>query len=67
MELRDTSSPPMQAMQVDMAQDLVDELLESLRSGQAPQIVFGRTPVCVQPSPEACRAVARCRWCSCRA
>jgi RNA polymerase II elongation factor ELL len=32
---------------VDMTQDIVDELLESVRSGKAPQIFFGRTPVCV--------------------
>jgi len=36
---------PIQAMQVDMAQDIVDELLESVRNGKPPQIVFGRTPV----------------------
>lgn len=44
---------PVQAMQVDMAQDIVDELLESVRSGKPPQIFFGRTPVCVQTSPAA--------------
>ncbi|KAH8704361.1 hypothetical protein GQ44DRAFT_778131 [Phaeosphaeriaceae sp. PMI808] len=32
------------AMQVDMTQDMVDELLESIRSGKAPQILFGRNP-----------------------
>ncbi|KZM22110.1 hypothetical protein ST47_g6739 [Ascochyta rabiei] len=36
--------PPVQAMQVDMTQDIVDELLESMRSGKPPQILFGRTP-----------------------
>lgn len=54
MESRDTHS---QAMQVEMTQDIVDELLESVRSGKAPQIFFGRTPVCVPPSSEACRVV----------
>jgi RNA polymerase II elongation factor ELL len=39
--------PPVQAMQVEMTQDIVDELLESMRSGKPPQILFGRTPVCV--------------------
>jgi hypothetical protein len=37
--------PPVQAMQVEMTQDIVDELLESMRSGKPPQILFGRTPV----------------------
>ncbi|KAF1924849.1 uncharacterized protein M421DRAFT_103564 [Didymella exigua CBS 183.55] len=36
--------PPVQAMQVEMTQDIVDELLESMRSGKPPQILFGRTP-----------------------
>lgn len=44
---------PLQAMQVEMTQDIVDELLESVRSGKPPQLFFGRTPVCVQTSPEA--------------
>lgn len=34
----------LQAMQVEMTQDIVDELLASLRSGKPPQIFFGRTP-----------------------
>lgn len=57
MESRDSSSSPMQAMQVEMTQDIVDELLESVRSGKAPQIFFGKTPVCVPPSSGACRVV----------
>jgi hypothetical protein len=48
--------PPLQAMQVEMTQDLVDELLESMRSGKPPQILFGRTPVCVPVFAGACRA-----------
>ncbi|KAF1955186.1 hypothetical protein CC80DRAFT_415774 [Byssothecium circinans] len=35
---------PIQAMHVEMTQDIVDELLESMRSGKPPQILFGRTP-----------------------
>lgn len=42
---RVAKTTPIQAMQVDMTQDIVDELLESLRSGKPPQILFGRTPV----------------------
>ena len=41
-----TPALQLQAMQVDMTQDIVDELLESVRGGKAPQILFGRTPVC---------------------
>ena len=50
---RDAGTTPVQAMQVEMTQDIVDELLASVRSGKPPQIFFGRTPVCVQTSPEA--------------
>lgn len=42
---KDARSSPIQAMQLEMTQDIVDELLESVRSGKAPQIFFGRTPV----------------------
>ncbi|CAI6339490.1 unnamed protein product [Periconia digitata] len=35
---------PTQAMHVEMTQDIVDELLESVRNGQPPQLLFGRTP-----------------------
>ncbi|KAF2789135.1 hypothetical protein K505DRAFT_253967 [Melanomma pulvis-pyrius CBS 109.77] len=41
---RDAKHLPIQAMQVEMTQDIVDELLESVRSGKPPQILFGRTP-----------------------
>lgn len=58
---RDAKSTPIQAMQVDMAQDLVDELLESLRSGKPPQIYFGRTPV--RACPRACARARRRRLC----
>jgi RNA polymerase II elongation factor ELL len=47
MESKDAKTTPVQAMQVEITQDIVDELLESVRSGKAPQIIFGRTPVCV--------------------
>lgn len=43
----DAKSTPVQAMQVDITQDIIDELLESARGGKLPQIIFGRTPVCV--------------------
>ncbi|CAO2657907.1 Nn.00g071670.m01.CDS01 [Neocucurbitaria sp. VM-36] len=41
---KDANTTPVQAMQVEMTQDIVDELLESVRSGKPPQIFFGRTP-----------------------
>ncbi|KAF1830315.1 hypothetical protein BDW02DRAFT_559308 [Decorospora gaudefroyi] len=44
MGLKDARPTPVQAMQVDITQDIVDELLESVRSGKPPQIIFGRTP-----------------------
>jgi RNA polymerase II elongation factor ELL len=42
---RTARTTPIQAMHVEMTQDIVDDLLESVRSGQPPQIFFGRTPV----------------------
>lgn len=50
---KDPRTTPVQVMQVEMTQDIVDELLESVRSGARPQILFGRTPVCVHLSSEA--------------
>jgi len=37
----------MQAMHLQITQDMVDSLLASLKHGKPPQIVFGRTPVCL--------------------
>ncbi|KAI0574107.1 hypothetical protein TUN199_08575 [Pyrenophora tritici-repentis] len=42
--LNDAKPTPMQAMQVDITQDIVDALLESIKSEKPPQIIFGRTP-----------------------
>jgi RNA polymerase II elongation factor ELL len=39
------NSPSPPAMHVEITQDIVDELLASMRSGKSPQIIFGRTPV----------------------
>ncbi|KAF1810611.1 hypothetical protein P152DRAFT_90793 [Eremomyces bilateralis CBS 781.70] len=33
-----------QIMQLDMSKSVVDELLDCIRSGKAPQVLFGRTP-----------------------
>jgi RNA polymerase II elongation factor ELL len=62
---RNTRTTSVQAMQLDMSQEIVDELLESVRSGKPPQIFFGRTPVCVPMFGEACEAVTG--WCCCSA
>jgi RNA polymerase II elongation factor ELL len=53
---KDAKHTPIQAMQLDLSQEIVDELLESLRSGKPPQLYFGRTPVCTPPplSPLCC-------------
>ncbi|KAJ5055651.1 hypothetical protein J3E72DRAFT_228043 [Bipolaris maydis] len=40
----DARCTPVQAMQVDITQDIIDDLLENARGGKQPQIVFGRTP-----------------------
>ncbi|PSN67217.1 hypothetical protein BS50DRAFT_494050 [Corynespora cassiicola Philippines] len=61
MAFKDARVPPVQAMQLDISQDIIDELLESVRSGKPPQILFGRTPQlkygdkthALQSSPEA--------------
>ncbi|KAF2182575.1 hypothetical protein K469DRAFT_585774 [Zopfia rhizophila CBS 207.26] len=41
---KDAKTSAIQVMQLEMTQDVVDELLESVRSGKHPQILFGRTP-----------------------
>ncbi|KAF2268260.1 hypothetical protein CC78DRAFT_613456 [Lojkania enalia] len=41
---KDAKCTPVQIMQLDMTQDIVNELLESVRSGKPSQIFFGRTP-----------------------
>jgi RNA polymerase II elongation factor ELL len=38
-----------QVMQLEMSNDLLEELLESVRLGKQPQVIFGRTPVCHRP------------------
>ncbi|KAF2091201.1 hypothetical protein K490DRAFT_33388 [Saccharata proteae CBS 121410] len=34
-----------QCMQLEMTEEVVDELLKSIRSGKAPQLLFGRNPI----------------------
>ena len=62
--LDDARTTPVQAMQVDITQDIVDALLESIKSEKPPQILFGRTPVCVPifRRPLSCVTV----WCCAR-
>jgi hypothetical protein len=35
-----------QVMHLEMSNDVLEELLESVRRGKQPQVVFGRSPVC---------------------
>lgn len=58
---RVAKTTPFQAMQLDMTQDIVDELLESVRSGKPPQILFGRTPVRHTPATPAPH-LSDCPW-----
>lgn len=57
---KDSRITPVQAMQVEMTQDIVNELLEGVRSGLSPQIFFGRTPVCVHSFLEASSSNLAC-------
>jgi RNA polymerase II elongation factor ELL len=40
-----------QVMQLEMSNDVLEELLESVRRGKQPQVVFGKSPVCDGPVP----------------
>ena len=44
---KDAKGNAVQVMQLEMTQTVVDELLECVRSGKPPQILFGRAPVCL--------------------
>ena len=57
---KDAKAPSLQAMQLDIAQDIIDELLDSVRSGKVPQMIFGRTPVRVLSVPLSLLAGSRC-------
>jgi hypothetical protein len=35
-----------QAMQLNLTGDVVEELLDCIKSGKRPQVLFGSTPVC---------------------
>jgi hypothetical protein len=51
-------STPVQVMQLEMTNDVLDELLDCIGKKQPPQVLFGRNPVC-------CRAnrASRARAC----
>jgi RNA polymerase II elongation factor ELL len=38
-----------QVMHLEMSNDVLEELLESVRRGKQPHVVFGRNPVCCRP------------------
>jgi len=37
----------LQAMQLDLTADVIEELLDCIKSGKTPQILLGNSPVCV--------------------
>lgn len=39
-------SSPVQVMQLEMSNDVLDELLDCVRRNKSPQVMFGRNPVC---------------------
>lgn len=39
-----------QVMHLEMSNDILDDLLECIRKGKAPQVLFGKTPVCCRRS-----------------
>ncbi|OCL02008.1 hypothetical protein AOQ84DRAFT_305585 [Glonium stellatum] len=44
IETKEAKSNAIQVMQLEMTQSVVDELLQCVRSGKPPQILFGRAP-----------------------
>ena len=36
----------LQVMHLEMSNDTLEDLLECIRKGKAPQVLFGKTPVC---------------------
>lgn len=41
----DNNGKPLQCMQIEMSQEVIDELVQAARSEKKPQIFFGRQPV----------------------
>jgi hypothetical protein len=37
-----------QVMHLEMSNDILDDLLECVRKGKAPQVLFGKNPVCIR-------------------
>ena len=54
-----SSAIPM--MQLDLTDDVLEELLQCTKTGKAPHIIFGRTPVCkLPPGPLPPAGAFRC-------
>ena len=51
-------SKAVQVMHLEMNNDILDELLECIRKGKAPQVLFGKTPVSGRPLPEISFCIA---------
>jgi hypothetical protein len=47
----DARNVGLQVMQLDMTQEIMDALLQSVRDGKPPQILFGRAPVRLPIAP----------------
>jgi hypothetical protein len=42
----DARTNAVQVMHLDMSNEILDDLLECIRKGKAPQVLFGKNPVC---------------------
>lgn len=40
---------PVQVMHLELSNDILNELLECVRKNKAPQVLFGKVPVCTNP------------------
>ena len=43
---RDEKTSAVQVMHLELSNDILDDLLECIRKGKAPQVLFGKTAVC---------------------
>jgi len=41
----DAKTKPVQVMQLDLTKNILNELLDCVRDGKSPQVLFGRAPV----------------------
>jgi len=58
----------LQAMQLDLTADVIEELLDCIKSGKTPQILLGNSPVRVfnllnLPTLAVCNGLFECKLC----